>query len=108
MDENLNDLDMILFNLRTAAGGDTITFEDLAKIVLLYTLPKGFEHLRHEVESKNDGTYSLAKETIRSYEKSSVFAASLSNKNTSQDQALLSTDNCEHSRPKKNCWNCDP
>jgi hypothetical protein len=49
----------------------------LAKIVLLYTLPKAYEHLRHDVESSQDSTYSKAKETIRSFEKSSVFAASL-------------------------------
>jgi hypothetical protein len=108
MDSSLNELDMILFNLRTAAGSETIQFEELAKIVLLYTLPKAYEHLRHDVESSQDSTYSKAKETIRSFEKSSVFAASLAEQ--SSQQALLASEMCEHGRRKKNndCSHCHP
>ena len=105
MDSNINDLDLVLFNLRTAAGSDTITYEDLAKIILLYTLPKRFEHIRHEVESKPGCTLTAAKQAIRSFEKSSAFAASLAP--PQQDRVLLVDENCSHGRKKSVCWTCD-
>jgi hypothetical protein len=67
--------------------------------VLLYTLPKAYQHLRHDVESNADSNYSLAKQTIRSFKKSSTFAASLSANN--EHQAVALEQHCEHGRSIK-------
>ena len=42
MDSNINDLDLVLFNLRTAAGSDTITYEDFVNVSTLTLIKKTF------------------------------------------------------------------
>jgi hypothetical protein len=64
---------MILLNLFTAAGSDTISITDIARIVLLYTLPEDFKVLRNENEKDPEGTYESAKQSIRGYKKSNAF-----------------------------------
>ena len=105
-ENNVNRIDNILLETRTASGGDNISLNELAKTMFLDSLPSRFAAIRTMIEtaskdySINEIQNLLVAEESR---QGSILADPLFAGSTTTPR-----NSCKHGRSPAQCWTCDP
>ena len=105
-ENNVNRIDNILLETRTASGGDNISLNELAKTMFLDSLPSRFAAIRTMIEtaskdySINEIQNLLVAEESR---QGSILADPLFAGSTTTPRNA-----CKHGRSPAQCWTCDP